>query len=1476
MTPDPPSKRRLGAIVRHFQSGPVLAQDQADDGALGTFRLGPHVAIPVHMPDAPERIPPARLLLDLEDPLVLEHLEFLGKKWQLRQDVFLSSPPGPYTRRLCETFAALIQVPVEYVSLHRDIGEAELLQTRSLSAGGSLRYDDGPVVRAMKHGHILILDGIERAERGVMPVLNNILENREHNLPDGTQLVPPGRLPPDASAVELHRLVPVHPDFRVFCLGIPVPPYQGHPLDPPFRSRFQARWVEGSVYPPAPSTRTPLLPAAKTRADDLARRWAEWAALLQMHTDLVQGTGKLPLTEQLPHVPATALPLLRDTTLAFPPAEALAPVPERAPEAARVTPSTRDLLSTAYPALLDMADDKRSMLDELIARTALDGGVGDGTGGFASGGGDGGDGSTALHSGIVHGATPHTHGAGLLNYEIAAAERRSESTAALTFRHVATGAAVEAVVPCGPLPLVPLEALARPDRATEPVVMTPRVRAVLTTMLQLHSVGRDICLVPTVLQNTARPQASSSKALCIRLFGELLGYPVETVWLYKDVSGNELVMRRATTPDGATTWVPSQLTRAALQGTLVHLAGVDVLGPTLSSLARLTQDREMELWNGIRLTLGPDGAAAPPELLDGGVYPLAPPLRIVATAPTPVKWLTESVATMFGTVAAEPMDEAEEREIVSAYVRCDAAQLDTLFAFARRYRDESADPNVGLHKARRLGTRQLIRVARRLAHWPGTDLYALLWRNQLADFLPSTVRGVLKEMLVGCGIVPHGAEGAFQYIPPLVLQDPRVDSATNELVFADEGGTQRLAVPRYDWRRHDPSAGALIPNALGSFFHNPEQTGMMYSFVQDLAVLGEHLLLMGAQGTGKNKLIDQTLELLDRPREYIQMNRDSTVAEVLQRAYLEDGQLKYADSPLVRAVRLGRVVVVDEVDKCSPSVSAVFKSLAERGELSLPDGRRIVPPGSAADAQSIVVHPDFRLVLLANRPGWPFLGNSFTDVIGEGFSTYAVANPDVESEMQLLERLAPNVSKDLLRSLVLAFHDLREAFDADLLNYPYSLRELIHLVRHLNRYPDEELGDVVLNVLSFDLHKPEAMKLVMDTFARRGLRIGDLSLEAMRAKMAEKAGDPEKRVEYKPAGDTSLDKPKPGKEDPENEPHVGGNTWRGGTGGRDTAGLGGRGGFERLYKGHKIHQVSDELKSQVPEHIKEQAREMANQALEEKLKRDGLTKDEEEYVLVIKEHVAAQTQHLTNVLNALTANEHERTWMVRQQDGQLDERRLGDGLVGERAIFKRRQEAPPEIGAPQVKPKRVRIVIDASASMYHMQFDGRLTRELEAVMMLLEAMARVDPGRFAFDMVAHSGDSSMIPLVKLGQIPQTDGDRFRVLRDIVTHTRFCFTGDNTLECIQESVREVRKDDAADDYFVIALSDANLARYFITPEQLGRAMKSDEKVKSAVIFIDRGAEATKAARILPGRAFVAPDTKEIPRILSDILTSMLNN
>ena len=55
------------------------------------------------------------------------------------------------------------------------------------------------------------------------------------------------------------------------------------------------------------------------------------------------------------------------------------------------------------------------------------------------------------------------------------------------------------------------------------------------------------------------------------------------------------------------------------------------------------------------------------------------------------------------------------------------------------------------------------------------------------------------------------------------------------------------------------------------------------------------------------------------------------------------GVVEYEDSPLVKAVKNGRILVVDEADKAPTNVTCILKCLVESGFMHLPDGRKIVP-----------------------------------------------------------------------------------------------------------------------------------------------------------------------------------------------------------------------------------------------------------------------------------------------------------------------------------------------------------------------------------------------------------------------------------------------------------------------------------------------------------------------------------------------------
>ena len=259
-------------------------------------------------------------------------------------------------------------------------------------------------------------------------------------------------------------------------------------------------------------------------------------------------------------------------------------------------------------------------------------------------------------------------------------------------------------------------------------------------------------------------------------------------------------------------------------------------------------------------------------------------------------------------------------------------------------------------------------------------------------------------------------------------------------------------------------------------------------------------------------------KLLGRPREYIQLHRDTTVNQLMFTTALEGGHINYTDSPLLRAIKYGRVIIIDEADKAPEHVVAIFRSLASQGEMSLSDGRRVrLTTGRDGD---IVVHSNFRLVLLANRPGYrkvlpfvlerslmfifsAFLGNQFLQVLGENFSAHSVSNPDQESERNLIGQLAPEISEDLILRLVGAFHDLRTSYENGVLNYPYSLRgrvlriviqcsrlrpfsELINVVKHMKAYPSNTLGDALRNVFDFDIYKPETIDKLAEILVRHG------------------------------------------------------------------------------------------------------------------------------------------------------------------------------------------------------------------------------------------------------------------------------------------------------------------------------------------------------------------------------------------------------
>ncbi|ETN04638.1 hypothetical protein PPTG_14469 [Phytophthora nicotianae INRA-310] len=1877
------------------------------------------VKAPVGSPTSVELVPRGYVTeLQQRRPMsqeLLSHLRWMLQKDLLKQDMFLIGPPGSSRRLLSMQFCELLKKEVEYVAISQDTTESDLKQRREIVDGAAIFTDQAPV-RAAINGRVLVIDGLEKAERNVLPTLNNLLENREMMLDDGRFLMKAESY--DAlidqgysiDALKAQNLVRVHPDFRVIALGLPVPPYPGRTLDPPLRSRFQAR----SVKPSSPGSQLEELitiaPSVPLPILEKLVGIREAVNTIESTYDVGTSTGP-----RMPHFDFLSL-------------SHCAKVLERFPDA-----SVAGILQRSFPVRTNVLGAKNDSNSKALDR-------------------------------IVEKFTDRQQNTKpTLESVVKASVKDVKATVTL---RTSSDRLVLNDVPCG---------TTRVEMNVMPgFVETDIHSTMLAEMIQDHAVGSDLCVLGV---------KGSGKSAMARLFAHRMGYATELFSLFKDMTARDLLQRRSTDSRGNTQWEDSPLIHAARNGHLAVLDGVHRLGSdSLGVLQRLIQDREIDLADGSKLVSQATYDVIMAETNASGelsalsrVSPIHPSFRIIAIAeadPATLKgtvaipgkestaaWLSSDSISMFSFHQLPTISAAQNEEIVRRlFPELPQVTTSTLLNFSeklQRAKENSAD-----YLALSLSTRQLLRVCRRLNAFSEQslqDLRPLLHDTLLTQFLSSACNRLVDSLLDECKVP----------VSTLATDSQKLQTET----IHEEGGLLHIGDVSYPIQT--PSNSELVPQP--HYFDIPNHTLCMKDMLQDVVAGQKHLLLIGNQGVGKNKLADRLLQLLQQEREYIQLHRDTTVQTLTLVPTLVDGKIEWEDSPLVRAAKTGRTLIVDEADKAPLEVVCVLKGLIEDGEMLLGNGKRLIDSTKVAiedwhDEENIIkLHPNFRMWVLANRPGFPFLGNNFFREIGDIFASHAIDNPDEESELALLIAYAPSVSIDILRRLCRAFAELRELVENGTITYPYSTREAVAVAKHLEQFPNDGVASVLENVLAFDAYDRnmrtqlseiflrhsiplsptgEALTLEMNVAETRALpnfvpteswrwipeesvqfsasttkslqqlhhstlnrrqiwldpsttrsfplqhhrlyefteqlasfqvplkgnrkqqahamavfpdnsvhvltirpmtvhsftdfegserkhsileleneymqwevnpvfvnlpykkevavfipstgltiflnplessdgraecltlpdgaldgRLHVDSTEAHGKKRAKQipfskwfgggkdgawraqtdkvkaglvlrylqggslfqvldlnsnkffsvdlakassslsepvteilsvqstgerewllrttnenvvyklhhdvnkktfalnvaavssassslldsrrsvtpgrlhtqdvlncanfmvhpqaflqtidgdendvkiqsslredsenavrevqqawqnesfvvnsvqsesgdvvdmevtypesqtvknvvvgstsqpktsddrffslstdnsavppiveavsthsgkhtltlqedgavrvwqldqasldreaalwrqmygslneltsAGSLELKVDGSRVGGpstpkTGLDTPKYGKDDPNNDPHVGGNTWAGGTGGSDTAGLGGRGGPYRLDKGHPVHQVSQEKKDEVSAEARARAHAMAQEALAEKLREIDMSEREWETYLSYFKRVERESAQLRAVLANLEAVAHERNWLRHQSSGELDDGKLVDGVAGERLVFKRRGVRDSPFQAPaghqqDQEPKRMLFVVDVSGSMYRFNGqDSRLERMLETSLMIMESFAGFER-ELDYCVMGHSGDSPEIPFVEFGAPPKDRKERLRVLEKMVAHTQYCRSGDHTVEAVERGVQRLAALEG-DDRFVFVVSDANLERYGIEPRYLGRKLLAEPGVQAHALFIASFAdEAERIRRELPaGRGHVCLDTSDLPRMFKQIFTSALGD
>lgn len=180
------------------------------------------------------------------------------------------------------------------------------------------------------------------------------------------------------------------------------------------------------------------------------------------------------------------------------------------------------------------------------------------------------------------------------------------------------------------------------------------------------------------------------------------------------------------------------------------------------------------------------------------------------------------------------------------------------------------------------------------------------------------------------------------------------------------------------------------------------------------------LLIKGPTGCGKTRFIEHMAARLGRPLYTVACHDDLTAADLVGRHLIGDGETKWCDGPLTRAVREGAICYLDEVVEARKDTTVILHPLT--------DDRRILPLERTGETLHA---PDGFMLVVSYNPGYQHLLKGMKPSTRQRFVAVSFDYPNAELETHIVYQES-GLAEAQCKKLVGLAHSLRALQGYDL------------------------------------------------------------------------------------------------------------------------------------------------------------------------------------------------------------------------------------------------------------------------------------------------------------------------------------------------------------------------------------------------------------------------------------------------------------